>query len=514
MNNKSFKPIILKTTTGFNYFDYYEIIMLKADGHNSLCYTLENEIPIKILHNLAFIERKYCNESLYRCNKSFIINLTHVKKLEVKTRKLYLKNNLNVSLSEDCLKLFRRISLNKGNPNCSSLYINNNNDQIINKMKGYFFFKMITIPLRLIIHRFNKLFGKLIPLCITLAIIVLFYCCESNDIFYRPDLPEKLCCIGIIDIDGDTLYHSTMPDILDNKYNIRYISFEKSFQREHLSDLQDSLRNFSFVISTTVKDLFKYQHDKPLKNLLNFQLPDSLGFVSGSKYFLRAKERDTPQITAETTVPELPSSLNLISVRKELIPLSIPSEGWPLDIVDTLKSAEIKISFENNTTQKQYYALIIVGDFINATMNVSNYTGFLNFDIRETNLQGFFAEMQGLRVKNYPYINGFWHSQSAPTMAYLIDGNKVPWNRCYITLSTKFHGPYSVCFEEFYSIRIRLLAIPEELYLFEKSLSTYSRVKDDPFSEPVYLNGNIIGGNGVFAICRSSELNIDLSPPY
>lgn len=34
------------------------------------------------------------------------------------------------------------------------------------------------------------------------------------------------------------------------------------------------------------------------------------------------------------------------------------------------------------------------------------------------------------------------------------------------------------------------------------------------FSEPVYLNGNIKEGNGVFAICRSSVLSIKFSPLF
>ena len=56
------------------------------------------------------------------------------------------------------------------------------------------------------------------------------------------------------------------------------------------------------------------------------------------------------------------------------------------------------------------------------------------------------------------------------------------------------------------SFRVRLMSIPKELYLFEKSLYTYRKVSDDPFVEPVNLKGNIKGGNGVFAICRSREL--------
>lgn len=33
-------------------------------------------------------------------------------------------------------------------------------------------------------------------------------------------------------------------------------------------------------------------------------------------------------------------------------------------------------------------------------------------------------------------------------------------------------------------------------------------MKGDPFTEPIYINGNIKGGNGIFALCRSTELKI------
>jgi DNA-binding LytR/AlgR family response regulator len=116
MSNKALKPIVLKTPLGFEYFDYNEIIMFKADGHNTLCFTVERGTPFKILYSLAFVEKKYCNEFLYRCHKSYIINLMHIEKLEVKTHKLYLKNNLFVRISEDCLKLFGQITVNPHDP--------------------------------------------------------------------------------------------------------------------------------------------------------------------------------------------------------------------------------------------------------------------------------------------------------------------------------------------------------------------------------------------------------------
>ena len=50
------------------------------------------------------------------------------------------------------------------------------------------------------------------------------------------------------------------------------------------------------------------------------------------------------------------------------------------------------------------------------------------------------------------------------------------------------------------------MSISKETYLFYKSLYTFNTQKDDPFSELVNINGNIVGGNGIIALCRSREL--------
>jgi hypothetical protein len=41
-----------------------------------------------------------------------------------------------------------------------------------------------------------------VSLTITLAILIIQ--CESKERFYRPDLPEQICAVGIIDIDDTT----------------------------------------------------------------------------------------------------------------------------------------------------------------------------------------------------------------------------------------------------------------------------------------------------------------------
>lgn len=150
---------------------------------------------------------------------------------------------------------------------------------------------------------------------------------------------------------------------------------------------------------------------------------------------------------------------------------------------------------------------------------------YFNFSVKECNTQGFFARWHGLYLRMYPepieVDGGYYASYASPVNAYFIDGNKLPGKKCIITLSTQFHG---LCanyrggtnrdYYYYHSVRIRILSIPVELYEWAQSLNNYDRVNQDPFSEPLNITGNIKGGNGVFAVCRSKELIVEFDPRY
>ena len=341
---------------------------------------------------------------------------------------------------------------------------------------------------------FKKPSSRFLFIALTTPLFLLLISCEGKDRFERPNLPEKLCSIGIIDADDTT----------------RYISFEKSFQAEYAEEINDSLKEFSFTISSFDKDLLNYQSDHTIKNPLEFKIPDSIEFRTGEKYYLLATEKTTPDITAEVIVSEPPPLPALISINKEIVTL-YPLEECTGDTI--AKSATISFSFTNNAKQNQHYALLIEGSGFSFSSSYIPYSGFLDFTVRECNSPGFFSIMQGLNM-----LHGICHSnrvavEKSPVFAYFIEGNKITDNECIITLSTQFQDSHSV-YDALKSIRIKLLSIPETLYLFEKSLYTFKQTEGDPFSEPVYLNGNIRGGNGVFAICRSSVLSIKFSHLY
>lgn len=335
--------------------------------------------------------------------------------------------------------------------------------------------------------------------------LFLFATCESNDRFYRPDLPEQLCCIGIIDVDDTTNYSFSLRDMMDRRNSTRYLCVEKSFQSEYYqTELYDSLRDLSFKIYIESDEIFSFHNTGVLSNPLKFELPDSLIFYSGNDYYFQAKEEDLPQITAKTTVPEIPSDLILKSISEEIT----PGEERGPDCDTTIYTVTFEISFTNNYDKDNYYMILLIVEGMWET--ITPYSGPHDFFVRETNTPGFFAEMQGINTYHYLYTEEGLDSPISNAIAYFIDGKQIPESYCNMTMAVQYDDGYSPI-EELNYVKIKLMSIPVELYNFEKGLYNYSKIIDDPFSEPVYLNGNIKKGNGIFAICRSVNLDIELS---
>ena len=342
-----------------------------------------------------------------------------------------------------------------------------------------------------ILKPFKKISVKLLSTILTLISLVLSRC-ESNDRYYRPHTPEKLSAIGIIDA-----YDTT-----------RYIIFEKSYQAEYPEETIDSLRELSFTISNSSGILYSFQADYALENKTLLKLPESLIFISGEKYYFRAKERDCPEITSEITIPDPPSGLELLTVSREIITdyARECTEGhddykpW-LDV--------ISISFDNNKNKDSYYALMVESYGLNDIGSwVFGYVGesYMEFSLRQSNTQGFFSMFPGLTRYTFDPCNDYMLIKNS-AHAYYMRIDKSQDNKSTLVITIQSHDIKTIpAFPDYY--RIRLLAIPDEMYLFNKSLYTYERNTGDPFSEPVCLQGNIKGGYGMFAICRSLELQI------
>lgn len=355
---------------------------------------------------------------------------------------------------------------------------------------------------------------------IWILIIFLLISCEGRNEFVRPDLPEKLCSITIIDADDTTNYNYSFLHLFDLRNSLRYFSFEKSKQSEYYEELTDSLQDFTYSISSSEAELFKFKNNKVRENPFYMELPDSLMFITGEKYFLSARENILGSISAETTVPDTPPILNLVSLERKEYKRNSDDYFLVFDWGNKYYSAEVKVSFKNGLNKELYYAL-----FIDAKGNVlpdlffnfpnGIYYGPTDYNVRESNVPYFIADIQGINMIHYnPFvINGEKNLEHKKDLAYalFIDGSQIPGDECIISFSIPF-GDMRAPISTLKSFRVKLLTITEQFYLFEKSLYTYNRNKVDPFAEPIYINGNIKGGNGIFTICRSCVL--ELAPDW
>jgi hypothetical protein len=308
--------------------------------------------------------------------------------------------------------------------------------------------------------------------------------CHENLYFNPPIQPERLCSIGIIDAD-DTA-HS--------------IFFQKSFQIGYPDEKEDSLKDLTFRISKENNVLFSFHSENTLgnnyhiKSVTEIKIPNDLIFDEGDQYSFWAKEKDTRSISSTIVIPKKGSDISIISITGGEF------GGQTDPYIKPYKAAVINFSFD--VDQQSYYTIILEG-----TGELNNKLAEYNllYIVQKSNLPGFTTLFPGLSIKlgEEGYNTGY-----LAYYAYFIDGAIAAGKICDLTIAVAIDTRFSYDYTK--PVRIKLLSIPKELYLFEKSLYTLSDRRVDPFSEPVYISGNIIGGNGVFAICRSTEVSLML----
>jgi len=108
----STKPICLKTILGYEFYEYEEIIMFRANHNYSDVFIIDNNKPVKALYNLCTIERIFKSDSFFRCHKSYIINLKHVHRFKISERTLELRSGIIIPISKNKIKKFKELFLN------------------------------------------------------------------------------------------------------------------------------------------------------------------------------------------------------------------------------------------------------------------------------------------------------------------------------------------------------------------------------------------------------------------
>jgi hypothetical protein len=311
-----------------------------------------------------------------------------------------------------------------------------------------------------------------------LAIVLIILCsCEGITEFIPPDFEEKLYVIAII-----------------NDYKVQNkIVIEKSYQNEYPSEEKENLENLSVIIRSDNTIMFEYFNPQSENRKDTIYISDDLDFIPNEKYTLNISEKNTESITSEVIVPYYPFDFD-VSV-EGFVQTFLPP---PLECHNPVKSIILKISFK---AEKDFYYFL---DFEHSStwLNVAiSYQ--MNYEILESNTPFLRTNIPAVRSLGF---NSCW--SELPIIPYdnyqacFIDGNAIPDNYCTLRLKIDINNSY---FNYNEPIKITLNSAPKELYAFEKSYSTYLETLFDPFSEPVFINGNIKGGCGIFAICSSKQ---------
>jgi len=318
-----------------------------------------------------------------------------------------------------------------------------------------------------------------------LAIVLLIlYSCEGITEFIPPDFEEKLYVIAVLN---------------ETKERNRII-IEKSYQREYPADELAHLEDLSVKISSESQIVFEYFNAWSENRTDTIQLPDNLEFAPNEKYTLFVYEKNTESITSEIVVPEYPSDFEA-NIEGQVQTYLPP----PLECHNPVKSIVLNIKFRSD--EDCFYYLDIDGyrgSFFKDTLRY-----LIDYDIIESNTSYFKTLLYGFRSF------GFFSCVESPFLMIpnhtyepcFLEDTTIPENTCNIKIKINLDN---FLYDYNKPIGINLNSVPKELYTYEKSYYTYYETGCDPFSEPVYLKGNIKGGNGIFAICSSKQYSLVL----
>jgi len=105
--------IPIKTFDGIVFMKIIKIICVIADGKHTLFYAIDRTKILRCVSPLKEIEQLLPSNFFFKCHRSYIINLQHLKKFDEAERKIYLSGNYEVTISKECVHDFLHYILKK-----------------------------------------------------------------------------------------------------------------------------------------------------------------------------------------------------------------------------------------------------------------------------------------------------------------------------------------------------------------------------------------------------------------
>lgn len=108
-DQKSLKSLCVRTLEGFEFLLYSRIVRIKADGDVTYIYVLNQEKPVKALQTFSAIEcRLQSVDNFFKCHRSHIVNMKHVKRYCSKMNMLITEAG-DVPVSDSCVHEFKEM---------------------------------------------------------------------------------------------------------------------------------------------------------------------------------------------------------------------------------------------------------------------------------------------------------------------------------------------------------------------------------------------------------------------
>lgn len=318
---------------------------------------------------------------------------------------------------------------------------------------------------------------------IMLAILLkIINSCQGLIEMIPTDFEEKLCVTAILN------------DFKDQ--NI--IIVEKSYQNEYPSEIKAHLEDLSVKIISESEVVFEYFNPKSENRIDTIHLPSYLKYVPNQKYTLTISEKNSETVVSEIVVPYSPSELE-VGI-EGMVQTFLPP---PAECHNPIKSVLLEIKFKSE--KNLFYYIDIDGYMDLIYKDTLRY--LIDYDILESNSSYFKTFLHGFRSIGF---RSCLPTGGIPINIYqpcFLDSRTISEKTCNVIIKIDINDEY---YDYSKPISINLNSIPMEFYNYEKSYHTYVESYFDPFSEPVYLVGNIKGGNGIFAICSSKQYSLFL----
>lgn len=106
IDNNFTRILPIKTNNCILFIDFAEVIWVKAARKYSFVCIKGHQDAIQTIFSFSTMEEMLPTSYFFKCHRSCIINLMHLKKLDKYNRKIHLTDNQCVIISEDRMKEF------------------------------------------------------------------------------------------------------------------------------------------------------------------------------------------------------------------------------------------------------------------------------------------------------------------------------------------------------------------------------------------------------------------------